>query len=279
MRSPDWQSSDGRIELHCCDAADLLRSLDGKSVDIAVTSPPYNTLPRDTRAYGFRRRKRSRSRETSGGPSPDLSPSQLPETSGGSKDGWLAKVEREGYGDRVPEERYQLWLAWMVAEMLRVSRGLAWVNHKLRYRDRRGIHPLRFLPFDLWSEIVWDRRGSMALNCERHAPSHEYIFGFGRPHWWNNGENTLLSVWQIPPARGCDEHPCPWPVEIPRRLIAASCPSDGVVLDPFMGRGTTGLACLALGRRFIGCDRSPAYFTAARKLLSSAFCQDAISAA
>jgi DNA modification methylase len=243
MRQPDFQSADGRIQLHCCDAANLLKSLDDGQVDVTVTSPPYNTLPRDTRPYGLRVRKHS------------------------SDDGWLAKVSLEGYGDCLPEKRYQKWLRRRVAQMLRVSKGLVWINHKLRFRDRRGVHPLRYLPFDLWSEIVWDRRGSLALNCHKHAPSHEYLFGFGRPHWWDDTQNGLLSVWQIPPARGCHEHPCPWPVEIPRRLIAASCPSDGVVLDPFMGRGTTGLACLALGRRFIGCDKSMAYVTAARKLL------------
>jgi DNA modification methylase len=261
MRQPDFQSPDGRIQLHCCDAAELLASLGEGEVDVTVTSPPYNTLPRDTRAYGFRRRKRSRSgiRENSGSDG---------ENSG--VDGWLAKVSREGYADRLPEQHYQAWLKWMVAEALRVSRGLVWINHKLRFRSGRGLHPLRYLPFDLWSEIVWDRRGSMALNCGKHAPSHEYIFGFGRPHWWDDRQNRLLSVWQIAPQRGCREHPCPWPMEIPRRLIAASCPPDGVVLDPFMGRGTTGLACLALGRRFIGCDKSPGYVASARRLLLTA---------
>jgi DNA modification methylase len=243
MRKPDFQSPDGRIQLHCCDAAELLKSLDDGQVDVTVTSPPYNTLPRDTRPYGLRIRKRS----------PD--------------DGWLTKVSREGYRDRVQEEHYQSWLKWMVVEAMRVSRGLVWINHKLRFRGGRGIHPLCYLPFDLWSEIVWDRRGSLALNCGKHAPSHECLFGFGRPHWWDATQNTLLSVWQIAPVRGCHEHPCPWPIEIPRRLIAASCPPDGVALDPFMGRGTTGLACLQLGRRFIGCDKSMAYVTAAWKLL------------
>ena len=270
MRPPDFRTDDGRIQLHLCDAAELMRSMRDDRVGVTVTSPPYNTLPRDTRAYGLRRRKRSRIRENSGenssGQPPDFSRSQLQP----GQDGWLAKVSREGYGDESPEERYQAWLQWMVTEMSRVSRGLVWINHKLRFREGRGLHPLRWLPFDVWSEIIWDRRGSMALNCGKHAPSHEYIFGFGRPHWWDDSENTLLSVWQVPPAKGCGEHPCPWPVEIPRRLIAASCPPDGVVFDPFMGRGTTGLACLALGRRFIGCDRSPAYFATARRLVEQA---------
>ncbi|MGH7137152.1 MAG: DNA-methyltransferase [Pirellulales bacterium] len=266
MRLPDWQTDDGCVQLHLCDARELLLSLPDGHVDVTVTSPPYNTLPKDTKAYGFRRRKGSRIRENSGGQQPDFSRSRLR----CGEDGWLKKVSSAGYDDRLPEDRYQVWLTWMISEMSRVSRGLVWINHKLRFRNGRGIHPLRWLPFDLWSEIIWDRRGSMALNCGKHAPSHEYLFAFGRPHWWDDSQNKLLSVWQIPPERGCEEHPCPWPVEIPRRLIAASCPPDGLVLDPFMGRGTTALACLRLGRRFIGCDRSAAYFAAAKRLVTSA---------
>jgi DNA modification methylase len=265
MRPADWQTDDGRVQLHLCDARELLVSLPDGYVDVTVTSPPYNTLPKDTRAYGFRRRKGGRIRENSGGQQPDFSRSRLR----CGEDGWLKKVSKEGYDDRLPEDRYQAWLTWMVSEMSRASRGLVWINHKLRFRNGRGLHPLRWMPFDLWSEIIWDRRGSLALNCGKHAPSHEYLFAFGRPHWWDDAQNKLLSVWQIAPERGCEEHPCPWPVEIPRRLIAASCPPDGLVLDPFMGRGTTALACLRLGRRFIGCDKSAAYFTAAKRLLSS----------
>lgn len=238
MRFSDFQTPDGRIQLHCCDADELLASMDDHAVDIVVTSPPYNTLPADTRSYGFRRRL------------------------GGDR--WLAKVADEGYGDQLPEPLYQHWLAMVVAELRRVSKGLAWLNHKLRFREGCGVHPLRFLKDPVWSEVIWDRRGSLAMNCAKFAPSHEYLIGFGRPHWWDDSYNTLLSVWQIAPERGCLEHPCPFPIEIPRRLIAASCPPDGVVLDPFMGRGTTALACLELGRRFIGCDRSAGYFACAR---------------
>lgn len=262
MRSPDFQTDDDRIQLHCCDARELLSSLNDRQVDVTITSPPYNTLPKDTRAYGFRRRKRSGIHGDAGG-----------------QDGWLNKIKRHGYDDCLPEDRYQAWLTCMVSEMSRVSRGLVWINHKLRFRNGRGLHPLRWLPFDVWSEIIWDRRGSLALNCGKHAPSHEYLFAFGRPHWWDDAQNKLLSVWQISPERGCDEHPCPWPPEIPRRLIAASCPPDGVVLDPFMGRGTTGLAALELGRRFIGCDKSPAYFTAAKRLLTSALSEESAAVA
>jgi site-specific DNA-methyltransferase (adenine-specific) len=60
-------------------------------------------------------------------------------------------------------------------------------------------------------------------------------------------------------------HPAPFPVELPRRLIALlSFPGD-VVLDPFCGSGTTALAAVRLGRRPVGFDRSAAYVESARR--------------
>ncbi len=61
-------------------------------------------------------------------------------------------------------------------------------------------------------------------------------------------------VWRIAtrPYRG--SHVAPFPIDLPLRAIAAGCPPDGVVLDPFSGAGTTGLAALRLGRRYIGID-------------------------
>jgi DNA modification methylase len=61
-------------------------------------------------------------------------------------------------------------------------------------------------------------------------------------------------VWTIAtrPYRGA--HVAPFPVDLPLRAIAAGCPPGGVVLDPFSGAGTTGLAALQLGRRYVGID-------------------------
>ncbi|WP_428963004.1 DNA-methyltransferase [Micromonospora fluostatini] len=66
-------------------------------------------------------------------------------------------------------------------------------------------------------------------------------------------------VWRIAtrPYRG--SHVAPFPVDLPLRAIAAGCPPGGVVLDPFSGAGTTGLAALRLGRRFVGVDISAAF--------------------
>ncbi|MET7951047.1 site-specific DNA-methyltransferase [Micromonospora sp. NPDC005324] len=61
-------------------------------------------------------------------------------------------------------------------------------------------------------------------------------------------------VWRIAtrPYRG--SHIAPFPIDLPLRAIAAGCPAGGVVLDPFSGAASTGLAAMQLGRRYIGID-------------------------
>lgn len=60
-------------------------------------------------------------------------------------------------------------------------------------------------------------------------------------------------------------HPAEKPVEFLEKFIKVSCPKDGTVLDPFMGSGSTGVAACALGRRFIGIEKSRDYFCLAEK--------------
>jgi site-specific DNA-methyltransferase (cytosine-N4-specific) len=84
-----------------------------------------------------------------------------------------------------------------------------------------------------------------------------------------NGRNPG-DVWSIPtrPYRG--PHFAAFPVDIPLRCIAAGCPPGGMVLDPFCGTGTTGLAALSLGRRFTGIDLNPAFAALAAERLRHA---------
>ena len=56
------------------------------------------------------------------------------------------------------------------------------------------------------------------------------------------------------------EHPCQLPIEMIERLIQAACPSDGLVLDPYMGSGTTAVACFNTGRKFIGIECDSKYY-------------------
>ena len=55
------------------------------------------------------------------------------------------------------------------------------------------------------------------------------------------------------------EHPCPVPVELIKRIIKLLPDNDAVILDPFLGSGTTAVACKQLGRRYIGIEINPDY--------------------
>ena len=226
--------------VHHCDALTLLRALPSASVDIVVTSPPYNILWKSHTSHGMLRNNK-----------------------------WLLNFMDgyDNYSDNLPEAKYQQWIKQVVIECMRVSKGLVWVNHKTRYRDGVGIHPLQFLPFPLWSEVVWNRMGTIQMNHNRFAPSHEYVFGFGRPHFWDKRYNTAMSVWDIWPSQNKD-FPCSFPEDLITPLIKSSCPDGGIVLDPFMGSGTTALVAHATGRHYIGCDISPKYVQQARKRLA-----------
>jgi DNA modification methylase len=76
---------------------------------------------------------------------------------------------------------------------------------------------------------------------------------------------ATLDVWDIPPesARRVS-HPAPFPIELPERLIRLYTYAGDLVLDPFMGSGSTLVAAARLGRRFVGYDLDPTYVDIAR---------------
>lgn len=135
-----------------------------------------------------------------------------------------------------------------------------------------------FLPM---GEIIWQKgkgaSGSCAWGSWRSAKAprlrdlHEYIIvfakqAFSRP---DKGESDLtseefmestLSIWQIQPESAKKAgHPAPFPVELASRVIKLYSYVDDVVLDPFMGSGTTGIAAKENGRHYVGFDISPEY--------------------
>lgn len=223
----------GRV--YHCDALTLLRAMPDNYVDIVVTSPPYNLGSTNRRGGGFFEEKAMR------------------------------KIRDNFYvdGEDVSELDYQGWLSSVIAECLRVSKGLVWVNHKTRFREKKAIHPLSFLPYPVYSEIIWARAGSWMLNSKRFAQSHEYVYGFGEPHFWNDELNGKCTVWHIASVQN-SSHACPFPEALVSPLVDASCPQSGIVLDPFMGSGTTAAVAIQLSRRFVGCDLSLEYCEMAR---------------
>jgi DNA modification methylase len=88
----------------------------------------------------------------------------------------------------------------------------------------------------------------------------------------NNGWETdkLSDVWTLPTSSGRDGHGAQFPLALPARCIAISTAEDDIVLDPFVGAGTSAVAAKALNRRFIGIDVSPEYIAVARRRLADA---------
>lgn len=218
----------GEATLYHGDCLDVLSKV---TADITVTSPPYNTLPRKEQTTGMLV---------------------------GSK--WLRRMVRNGYEDHMPEAAYQKYLRARIDGCIANTKGLVWVNHKVRYRRGRAIHPVRMLPYPIYVEIIWDRRSGYHKNQRRFISSHEGIWAFGKPHYWNSMYDGDLTVWWVRPGAQGTPHPCPWPQELVKPIIIASCPPRGTVLDPFMGVGTTGIAALNCGRKFIGIEKHKKFF-------------------
>lgn len=145
--------------------------------------------------------------------------------------------------------------------------------------------------FYLRGEIIWRKAAGAAGSCAFGSFAsaanpvlrdvHEYIVvgSKGRLDRVRRGENTItknaflrdtLSIWDIPPASARRVgHPAPFPVELPRRLIELYTYIDDVVLDPFLGSGTTAVAAVETGRRYVGYDTDAKYVKLARARIRS----------
>ena len=198
-------------------------------VDTVFSSPPYNQIAK-TDASGM-----------------------MKEANHNQLNGYLSHT------DDMDEATYQAWMRAVFGACMDVCKGLVWINHKTRYRNRKGIHPLEIFPWPFYSELVWDRGGSVTLNAKKYAPSHEYIYGFGVPHYWDRRHDMKMSVWRVCPERNVNGHPCPFPIGIALPCIESSTPEGGVVLDPFMGSGTTLRAAKDLCRKAIGIEIEERY--------------------
>ena len=147
--------------------------------------------------------------------------------------------------------------------------------------------------FYMRGEIIWDKgmSGSSTAWGSWRSPSnptlrdtHEYILIFQKPPFGRNsqtGSNLTIdrdaflqhtkSIWNIPSASAIEaEHPAPFPVELPRRLIELYTFPGEVVLDPFMGTGATALATVGFNRCFVGYDIEPRYVEIAEMRLKEA---------
>lgn len=90
----------------------------------------------------------------------------------------------------------------------------------------------------------------------------------GNDYTRNSEDRNKRSVWTVPTEPTPFAHFATFPQKLIEPMILAGCPVNGIVLDPFMGSGTTALVARKHGRRFIGSELNPAYAAIARERLA-----------
>lgn len=156
---------------------------------------------------------------------------------------------------------------------LRLRNRIVWTfAHGLHARSRfSGRHEL----------ILWySKGGGSTFNLDevrvpQKYPGKRYYKGPKKGQFSGNplGKNPG-DVWEVPNVKGGHiektEHPCQFPVALPQNFIRAVSPPGGLVFDPFMGVGSTGVAAALEGRRFIGSEIQLPYVEAAARRISDA---------
>ena len=129
--------------------------------------------------------------------------------------------------------------------------------------------------------ILWFTKGEQTIfNLDDIRVPQKYPGkrSYKGPHKGEFSGNPLgknpSDVWTIPNVNANHlektNHPCQFPVAIPQRLIKALTPSEGVVLDPFSGSGTTGVAAIIEGRKFVGAEIQDNYYDISKNRLNEA---------
>lgn len=232
-------------KVHCGDAVELMDKMPANSVDLCVTSPPYNLRN---------------------------------STGNGMKDGRGGKWESakliegyDGHEDAMPHPLYVEWQRKCLTAMMRVLRddGAIFYNHKWRIQagqlqDRADI----VAGFPVRQIIIWKRAGGINFNPGYFLPTYEVIYLICKPDFKLAPKaNAIGDVWSIPQESN-NPHPAPFPVELAQRCIEAT--TAKIVLDPFIGSGSTAIAAEAVGRDWIGIDNSKDYCKMANERVAAA---------
>jgi DNA modification methylase len=115
--------------------------------------------------------------------------------------------------------------------------------------------------------LVWDKRAALPNRWYQQTCEFVLFMRKGKAFMINNpSSKSLQSIFQ----RDETAHPTEKPVGLCQLYIENSTKRDGLVLDPFCGSGTTGVAALRAGRRFIGIEKTDQWFDVACKRLESA---------
>jgi site-specific DNA-methyltransferase (adenine-specific) len=244
----------GDATLYMGDCRDILPTL-GR-VDVTFTSPPYNM-----------------------GLVPGGNGRGMYRPGANNKGGRF----RDGYGihsDALPQDEYDAWQRECLRLMFDISNLAVFYNHRPRVEHGRLRAPLSFdYGIPLRQVIIWDRGTGIDVNLRAFCTRQEWILLFAKPEFalCDHSTSGRGDVWRFSPEFDRNGHPAPFPVKLPLTAIESVAGAD-LVLDPFMGSGTTGIACAKLGRKFIGIEIEPKYFDIACRRIEEVYRQPRIFA-
>ena len=240
-----WSSPDGVDRLYRGDALEVLARLPEESIDCVWTDPPYLL--------------------SNGGVT--------------CVSGRMVSVDKgEWDRSRGIDADHAFNLEWTAAcrRVLKPA-GTIWVSGTLHVYPSVGMALVRN-GFRLLNDIIWEKPNPPPnLGCRTFTHStevilwasksakgsrHRYTFNYQEMRRENSGKQ-MKTVWQMKPPNAAEKrfgkHPTQKPLELIERCLRASTNEGDVVLDPFAGSGSTGVAALALGRRFIGIEIDPEF--------------------
>lgn len=135
------------------------------------------------------------------------------------------------------------------------------------------VYPIIFEVFGAYQQLIWHKTNATFGN-----PFARYKFDYeplvycrkGSPSTWNGGSKER-AVLRFPREKDAgDLHPTQKPLGLTKRLILNSTNEGDTIFDPFMGSGTTGVACVQTGRNFIGIEIDLTYYAIAEKRIAEA---------
>jgi site-specific DNA-methyltransferase (adenine-specific) len=229
--TPNVYYAEGLITLHHGDCLEVMAEMPDESIDIIVTSPPYN--------MGL----------VPGGNGRGMYRPGANNKAGRFRDGYGA------HGDAMEQSAYDAWQRQVLAECWRVSRLAVFYNHRPRVEHGVLRDPLgNDFGLPLRQRIIWNRGTGIDVNLRAFCTRGEYVFLFAKPAFSlvTHAASGMGDVWDLGIEYGVKGHPAPFPVALPTRCIEATGATS--VLDPFCGSGTTLRAAADAGIKGVGIE-------------------------
>lgn len=253
VRQPDWVSDCGTATLYRGDCLDVMRSLPDGSVDAVVTDPPYSSggMVRGDRMQSTRDKYQNTDTKC-----------VLPVFTGDNRD----------------QRSFLAWCSMWLSLAKDKSNAGAVVCMFTDWRQLPSMTDAIQCGGWVWRNIATWWKPGIRMQRGRFSSSAEYVvYGTNGPHD-GDGEKSQQNVTRCPSLPTADrDHQSEKPVEVVEWCLGVTRPS-ATVLDPFMGSGTTGVACVRTGRRFIGIEIDPGYFETAKRRIQHALAERGVFA-